>query len=175
MALIKTVKPEEAEGRIKEVYSMFQNTGSPVPKPMQLMSASPKLFDIFSQVVHYYLNHPTLSMPLLAHIRYLSASLCAYPYCIDFNKNILTGMLGVSEENAMSMMDDPSQATLEDKEVKMLVFVVKAVRTPEDVEPKDVEAVREAGWSDEDIFDAVNHGANMAAGGILFNAFKMGI
>lgn len=35
MALIKTVSPEEAEGNVKEAYSIFLNMGADVPLPMQ--------------------------------------------------------------------------------------------------------------------------------------------
>ena len=51
----------------------------------------------------------------------------------------------------------------------------KALEAPEDVQQEDVDKVREQGWADSDIFDAVNHGAFMVHGGIMFNVFKMGI
>jgi hypothetical protein len=49
------------------------------------------------------------------------------------------------------------------------------VKSPEDITQQDVDAVRELGWSDSDIFDATFHGSYMVSMGIMFNTFKMGI
>ncbi len=175
MALIKTVAHEEADGSIKQVYDLMASLAGSVPKPLQLLSASPKLFDINYQALQYYMQHPTLSLQLLAAIRFISATRCEYPYCIDMNKTILTTMAGLSEQQAMTLLEDPQAVDWPEKEKAMLAFVKKALEAPEDVQQADVDKVREHGWTDTDIFDAVNHGAFMVTGGILFNVFKMGI
>jgi alkylhydroperoxidase family enzyme len=175
MALIKTVSPEEAQGPIKEAYDMVQNMAGMVPKPLQLMSASPKIFEGYMKTLQYFLTHPNLSPVLLAGIRFVSASHCEYPYCIDFNKKALINIGGVSEEQAEKLLKDPINADLPEKDRAMLALVLKAVQTPEDVQQDDIDKVRNLGWSDSDIFDAVFHGASMVAAGIAFNAFKMGI
>jgi alkylhydroperoxidase family enzyme len=175
MALIKTVKPGEAEGPIKEAYDMMQNLAGMVPKPLQMMSASPKIFEGYMKTLQYFLAHPTLNPVLLASIRFVSASHCEYPYCIDLNKKFLINLGGVSEEQADKLLKDPTSAGLPEKDQAMLTLVVKAVQSPEDVQQDDIDKVRNLGWSDSDIFDAVFHGANMVAAGIAFNAFKMGI
>jgi len=56
----------------------------------------------------------------------------------------------------------------------MLLFVLKAVKNPDSVEQKDVDALHELGWTDQDILEATHHGADMVRHGILFKAFKMG-
>ncbi len=62
---------------------------------------------------------------------------------------------------------------MDGKNKAMLLFVAKAIRSPETVTQEDVDALREVGWTDTDIFDAVFHGASMAGPSILFKAFKM--
>jgi alkylhydroperoxidase family enzyme len=175
MALIKTVEPDQADGEIKEAYDMLKAVAGGVPKPLQLMSASPKLFEINMQALKYYMSHPSLNPVLLACIRFVAAGHCEYPYCIDMNKKILTGMVGLSEEQVEQLMKDPANTDLPSKDKAMLQLVIKAIQTPEDVQQADVDKVRELGWSDSDIFEAVIHGANMVSMGIAFNAFKMGI
>ncbi len=175
MPLLKIVSHEEAEGQIEQAYDMMASMAGSVPKPLQMLSVSPKIFDINMQALHYYFQHPTLSANLLAAIRFISATHCEYPYCIDMNKKILTQMAGMSEQQVEQLMKDPESLEMPDKDKAMLAFVKKAVQTPEDVQQPDVDKLRNLGWSDSDIFEAVNHGAFMVAGGILFNAFKMGI
>ena len=43
----------------------------------------------------------------------------------------------------------------------MPLFVLKAVKTPEAVQQNDIDGLRELGWNDKDIFDAVAHGMGL--------------
>jgi len=56
----------------------------------------------------------------------------------------------------------------------MLLLVLKAVKSPETVQPSDVDSLRKLGWNDKDIFDAVAHGMGMIGPSKMFKAFKMG-
>jgi len=174
MALIKTVQPEEAEGKVKEAYSAFMAVAGMVPKPFEMLSPSPELLTTQGKVMGYYFSHPTLGFPLLAHIRYLVALHCDYQYCINLNSGLLKNLAGLSEEQISSLSADPEKAPLEDKDKAILLFVLKAVKTPETVEHKDVDALHDLGWEDKDILDAVHHGAGMVSAGIMFKTFKMG-
>lgn len=174
MALIKTVSLEEAEGNIREVYSKLMETAGMVPKPLELSSASPALFEHFARGLKYFMTHTTLGLPLLAHIRLLVAIESEYPYCIDLNSMLLQMLGGLSEEQLAEVRQDPARTTLPEKEKALLLFVLKSVKTPEAVDKSDIDGLHELGWTDTDIFDATYHGANMITAGILFNAFKMG-
>ena len=98
MALISTVSIEEAEGTIKEGYDMFMQNIGIIPKPMEMMSASPALFELGLRRIVYLSSHPKLSFALLAHIRYLVAHNLNYSFCMDFNKHILKKQ-GVEDAN----------------------------------------------------------------------------
>ena len=67
MALISTVPVEKAEGPIKEGYDMFLKNIGIIPRPMEMLSASPALFELQLCRIHYLSRHPTLSFALLAH------------------------------------------------------------------------------------------------------------
>ncbi len=174
MALIKTVPPKEAEGVVKEAYSIFENLGIEPPLPFQMMSASPKMMSIQGEVLKYYMNHPTLELPLLAHIRLLVAHEENFSYCVGFNTELLKNFVGLKEEGIAATLADPGQAALDAKNKAMLLFVLKAVRDPAASDQKDVDALHELGWTDSDIFDAVLQGMNMIVIGMSLQAFKMG-
>lgn len=174
MALIKTVPPQEAEGAVKEAYSFFESLGVEPPMPIRMMSASPGLMSIQVEMAKYFTNHPTLEFPLLAHIRLLVANEENYSYCIGFNQELLKNLGGLTEEQIEAVKADPEKAALEPREKAMLMFVLKAVRDPAATEQKDVDALHEQGWSDNDIFDAVQQGMMMVGTGMAFQAFKMG-
>ena len=175
MPLLKTVSEEEATGTIKEMYTMMKGMAGFVPKPMQMYSVSPGMFEMQKKSIEYFMGHPNLSPILLAAIRYVGARTSEFPYCLDLNGDILMKMAGLSEEQLKALADDPGSITLPDRDKAMLAFVHKALTAPEDVAAEDVQKLRDMGWTDLDIFDASSHGAHMVAGGILFNTFKMGI
>ncbi|KIX13745.1 carboxymuconolactone decarboxylase family protein [Dethiosulfatarculus sandiegensis] len=172
MALIKTATPENASDEIKEQYSIFEPLGF-VPAPFQLFSASPFLLDLRKQGIIYGMDHPTLSAGLTALIRLLIADDQDYYYCISANKQILSMFGFADEDEAAKAVADPASAPLNEKDKAMLLFVLKAVRTPDEVQQEDVDHLRRLGWSDQDIFEATAHGAGMVSDGILFKAFKM--
>ena len=172
MPIIKIVPPEEAEGKVKEAYNIFAPMGM-VPAPMQMYSSSPEWMGVRTQVMGYYMQHPNLSLGLMALIRMLVAEELQYYYCISLNRELLKTIGIMDEDAAAKVLADPASAPLGDKDKAMLLFVLKAVKTPDEVTAEDMQALRELGWSDRDIVDATVHGAGMVTDGILFKAFKM--
>ncbi len=173
MALIQTVSPENAEGKVKEIYDVMMERARVIPKPFQMMSASPELLAIVHQSIGYYFRHPRLSFGLLTHIRMLVADHHKYGYCTDFNTGLLQMLTDATDEQLDAVKKDPAKAALDDKDRAMLLFVLKAVKTPDSVNQKDMDALHALGWTDKDILDATHHGADMVRHGILFKTFKM--
>ncbi len=173
MALITTVSPEKAEGQIAQAYKPFLDTIGVVPKPLEMMSSSPVLLKLQAEPIGYFMQPPPLGLPLLTFIRLLVAVEYDYEFCIGFNSGLLESQ-GISADQLSSAKTDPSQAPLEEKDKAMLLFVLKAVKNPEAVEQNDVDGLRELGWNDKDIFDAVAHGMGMIGPSKMFKAFKMG-
>jgi len=172
MSLLKTISPANAEGEIADVYSFFTKSGLPVPKPLEMASASPGLLKIQNQLLGYYMNHPSLGFALLSLIRYLVAKKYDYVFCTSFNENFLK-MQGMDEKQIKIVEADPSKAPIEDKDREMLVFVMKAIEKPDTVTQQDMDNLHNVGWTDQDIFDALNHGTGMIGPSMLMKTFKM--
>ena len=172
MALIKTVKPDEADGKIKESYEEFLKTAGMVPKPFEMFSASPPLFELQKGVIKYFMNHPNLKFALLASIRFAVACAYNFDYCIGLNSEFLK-FAGFSDEELEAAKADPGNAKLEEKDKAMLLFVLKALNEPDSVGTNDTDSLHDQGWTDQDIFDAVFHGAGMIGSSKMFKAFKM--
>ncbi len=173
MSLIQTVSPESATGDIAALYAGIQERMGFVPNGIQLRSASPVLLKLQMEGMGYFMQHPTLSMPLLACIRMLVSMKTDCLYCIDLNAGMLVNMMGWSMDQVAATRADPAAANLPAKEVAMLKFVLKGVTDSLSVTAADLDALRALGWSDRDILDGLFHGANMVTGDILLNAFKV--
>ena len=172
MALINTVSPEKAEGAIKEAYERTLKNIGIIPRPLEMMSVSPSIFNQQLQRIRYYDHHPTLSFSLLSHIRYLVAHNLNYSFCMDFNKHILKKQ-GLEDEDIRKMEADTTNSLLEEKESALLAFVVKAVKAPGSVGGDEINRLKEMGWNDRDLVDALAHGVNMIDHSIMMEVFQM--
>lgn len=174
MPLIKTIKPTDATGELAELYGKIEAMRGRVSNSAQIFSASPELIKQQMSFIEYYMvKQKSLSMPLLASIRMLISDKNNCSYCVDFNASILINMLGWRPKEVEAMRANPSDAKLDEKEKAMLLFVLKAVRTPHDVNASDIQKLRDLGYTDGEILDATNHGARMSAIDIIFDAFKI--
>ena len=172
MALINPVPLEKAEGAVKEAYDMFMENIGTIPKPLEMMSVSPVLFELQYRKIQYLSRHPTLSFSLLAHIRYLAAHNLDYTFCMDFNK-IMLKKQGLTEDDIRKIEADPAQSLLEENENAMLAFVIKAVKTPGSITPDDIQTLRAFGWKDLDMVDALSQGVSMIGNAIMMEVFQM--
>jgi alkylhydroperoxidase family enzyme len=172
MSLLKTVAPENAEGVIKEYYSLFLEKRGIIPKPFEMLSVNPELFKIQAAILTYYMKHPTLSFPLLTHIRYAVAKEYDFQYCTSFNKDLLK-LKGLDEEELAKIEAESGQSLLEEKDNAILSFVLKAIKHPATVGQQDINVLHNLGWTDKDIADAMYHGVQMVNLSILMKAFKM--
>jgi len=173
MAIIETQTNETATSPVREVYDEVLKRLPFVPKPVQVMSASPEFVPKYWQMLTHVLDHPRLSKELMAHIRLGVAMHSDYPYCVELNTTALTMLVGATPEEIAAFREDPAAGKLPDNERELVSFVVRAIREPEEVGADDVQRLRDLGWTDPDIFDATFMGAFMLTSGVLFNTFKM--
>lgn len=173
MPLIKTISQEEATGELAELYAQTTQMLGRVGNNAKLLSTSPEVLRQQMNFISYYIKHETLSMSLLASIRIFVSAEAGCEFCVDSNTGMLINMLGWTPDQVATMKANIDDAPFETKDKAMLKFSVNAVKNPHKVSADDMDALRSLGWSDGDILDAVNHGANIQAIDILFNAFKI--
>lgn len=173
MSIVQTVAPEQASGKVAQVYARIQEALGRVPNAIRLFSSSPDLLEQLSQQNVYYMQHPRLSFPLLAMIRMLVSEQNDCAYCIGLNESLLINRAGFTPEQIAAIKRDPANAPLTEKEKAMLLFVLKGTRAPKSVAKDDLNRLRELGWNDSDIVDGLFHGARNAAMDIMFDALKV--
>ena len=91
---------------------------------------------------------------------------------MDFNKFVLK-KLGLDDADFQKMKNDPSETMLEENEKAMLLFVLKSVKAPGSVTDKDIDNLRDLGWTDMDMLDALSQGVSMIDHSIMMEVFKM--
>jgi len=170
MFILEYQTPEKATGDVAEKYDFFVKKGSPVPEPLQMMSASPGMQDIFFNQIKYFSSHPAFSFPLLAAIRFQTAQTICFDHCTVLNKTWLT-KAGLSEEDIAGLVEGKTVEAFNEAENALLRLVAKVTRK-EKISAGEIQQLRDLGWRDSDIFDACAHATNMIGGSYLFEAFK---
>ena len=170
MALLKLIEKEEASGRIAEIYETMINTMGFIPNAFKVYSPSEYVLDKQFGNLGYFMRHKTLGGKLLAFIRLLVSEQEQCTYCIGMNSGLLL-QYGVLPDVLADVKLDPAKAPLEEKELALLLFVLKVVNNSNSILPDDVARLKELGWSDGDILDATYHGTSQVAADKIFNAF----
>jgi uncharacterized peroxidase-related enzyme len=172
MALIQLVEKEEATGRVAEIYETMMNTMGFIPNAFKVFSPSAHVLDKQFGNLAYFMRHKSLGGKLLAFIRLLVSEQEECKYCVGMNSGILL-QYGVLPEQLDSIKADPSTAPLEEKELALLLFVLRVVKNSNSIEQGDVDSLRNLGWTDADILDATYHGTTQVGVDKIFNAFQI--
>ncbi|MGL1861953.1 MAG: hypothetical protein OCC46_05455 [Pseudodesulfovibrio sp.] len=168
MFMINYTTPENAEGAVKKVYSMFPE-GITVPDPIQLYSASPRYLLKQMAIIGDFMNDDAYDHGFLAAMRYIGASNACFGACTTFNKDLLLAM-GLTAEDIATLGSDPANS-FEEKEAAMLTLVSKSTAAPDSVTQADIDQVRAQSWTDQQIFEITAYAAQMATIGIIFRTF----
>ncbi len=172
MTTLHLTAPKDAQGELAELYAAIEQSFGAVPEGLQLFGVSPKLLQIQLQVLGYFGQHPRLSANFLALLRYILSEDGHCQFCIGFNQSLLLNA-GLSAEAIARARNKPLEGPLEARENRLLDYVLRAVRNPHGVKDSEVDDLRALGWTDQDIFDAVAHGAQHTAVDILFETFRV--
>ena len=172
MTLIKLVEQEEATGKVAEVYESMVNTMGFVPNAFKIFSPSAHLLETQVNNLKYFMRHKTLGGKLLALIRLLVSEEEVCEYCVGMNSGILL-QYGILPDQLAEIKKDPAKAPLEEKEMAMLLFVLKVVKASNSTEQKDIDALKSLGWTDGDILDSTYHATSQVGVDKIFNAFKL--
>lgn len=173
MTMIATVSTEVAQGKVADVYGQISGALGFVPNAMKTYSSSPALLENIWGQISFYMQHPTLSFPLLAAIRMLVSARQECEYCVGFNEAMLINHAGWTHEQVAAAMENPASAPFNEKDRALLLYVLDALKAPKQLNRSRLDALNALGWSDGEILEAVHHAAQNVAEDMVFNTFKI--
>lgn len=170
--LIQPRVPAGQEEKVAALLGAVEAHIGFVPDGLRLYGMSPPLLESFVSNVGYFNGESALGMRLATMIRYLVSYRASCSFCVDLNEGFLIGM-GLDIDAIRAGRENPEAAPVEANELPLLRLAVKAVSQPEQVGGSDLDAARDAGWSDRDIFDAVAIAASNRAFNLVLATFKV--
>jgi hypothetical protein len=129
-----------------------------VPPHWELFAKlNPIRFELFIKEIGYLLNHPHINPDFFAMSRLYVANREDFGYCKSFNTKLLLSR-GYTKGELADIKSDFTLA-LDPKHQALADGMKKAIYNPNDFTKDSIESLKEIGWSDEDILDAIDHGA----------------
>ncbi len=169
----QTVELAQANGKVAALYEQMQQQIGFIPNAFQLYSINPAMLEENWKYIGHYIQHPSLPAKLMSIIRLLVSVDPQCEYCININSHLLNNDLGMSTEQIAGMIEDPAEAPLDDKEKALLLYVIRTTADSNASSQADIDMLRQKGYTDLEIFDALHHGARQVTADIMLNAFKV--
>ncbi len=154
MFIIETNPPEETHKLLKRLERFL---GAVPPQHALLATLNPKRFEMFLNEIFYLVMHKTINPDFFAFMRFYIAAKEGFTYCYKFNSALLLKRK-YSQEQLDNFEKDSSTLPLDEKHLALFNTAIKALEKPNDFDANDINKMKKLGWSDADIFDAIDHG-----------------
>ena len=159
MVWIRTIDPDDADGRLAEAYAwQSRKLGRPT-EFTQLGSLAPEV--VHARLILYRASEGVRSRLTPAQkllISYLTSILNATPHCASLAR---TELCRQGEAALVEALDARDYARLGAADAELARYVEKLTLHPGEIEAVDVEALRAQGFDDLDILDANNQCAHL--------------
>lgn len=172
-ALIYPQAPAGEEDKVNAIFEGVEEHLGFVPDGLRLLSLSPPLLETMMGNIGYFnMGGTQLSPVLTAMIRYQVSSNAGCTFCIDLNEGFLTN-LGLDLDEIRASQNKPEAAPLNEKDKALLRFAVKSIQNPNDIDKSEMTKVKNQGWNDREIFDAVAQAASNKSFNYLLKTFNV--
>jgi uncharacterized peroxidase-related enzyme len=155
MSWLPVVSDEQASPEVKRIYEYIAKRWSFVPNYFRALGHDKQLLeDQANLFTNAMFDERGLPRPIKEQLAIVVSGINVSSYCLPAHLEIL-GRMGIDKKTGRKLSLDFRSATVEPKLMKLFEFAEKLTKRPGEIEKSDVDQLREAGWSDVAIFDAV--------------------
>jgi uncharacterized peroxidase-related enzyme len=155
MSWVPLVSDAEASPEVKRLFDYIRERWTFVPNYFRALGSDQQLLqDQMNLFTNAMYEERGLPRALKEQLALVVSGLNISSYCLAAHLEIL-GSLGFEKSFARKLALDYASAPVEPKVMELFRFADKLTHRPADVEKVDVDRLREAGWSDPAILDAV--------------------
>lgn len=154
MGWIKEINESEADGSLKEVYEEIQEKRGKIANILKIHSLNPQAMrahlELYLTAMFEAVSLERKKCELLAVV-VSNANKCEY--CLAHHSEALKHYWKNKER--MKKWMSAFRSELSEKELHMVQYAVKLTKEPDSIRERDVEVLRELGFSDREIHDVV--------------------
>lgn len=159
--VIRLVKPQEAEGEVKEIYEdIIKTKGERWLVPLWgLFAHRPKLLRLWWELTKtLQIERGKVPKELMNSISLVSAVVANCVRCVDNHQIVLIEKLGFSQEHVgqiRRLVEDSGKSQLPEEEKVPLIFALKVGRG-QPLDEEDFAKMRELGYGDEELVEIIS-------------------
>ncbi len=159
MSWIKTISPEEANGKLKEIYERVSTPGRRVDNILQAHSLRPHTLEGHMNLYKNVLHHSSNTLPkwFLETIGVYVSLLNKCIYCVDHHFAGLEKLVKDENNKAITIRaaleKDEPEIFFRDKELLLLHYAKKLTLLPASVQQKDIALLQNSGIEDGEILE----------------------
>jgi len=158
--------------RLRKLFKKIQIVYGTVPPQMEFLgNIDADYLEEFLKSVIKIMKHPHIDPDLFGFLRLYVAFKEDYPYCKNFNTKLLLGK-GYSQEQLNKSIQNIVNIPLDDKHQFLGIYAIKAIYDSKQFTPKDFDTLYDLGWTQKDIFDAIEHAGTIFRNGRILTAYS---
>ena len=152
MTFLQTVSDDQATDEVAEIYRRQREAAGYVPEPTRALTTRPDVLVAYTRFMDAIRGGFTLPMRDWRLITLVAAKHIPSTYCsLAYGKGLLSD-LG-SPEAVLAVQRDFRRAGLSDRDVAMLEYAEKVTNDASRIDRRDIDRLREHGFSDVQISD----------------------
>ncbi len=152
MTYIHSIPEEHAENLVLEQYKDAQKSLGYVPNYIKAFSLHPEVYAIWTKLIAEIRSKMRLQryeLVTLAAAMALECTYCSLAHGAILRKNYF------SSDQMLAIVKDFKHAGLSPQDVALMYFAQRIIKNAHEINGEDVDELRNLGFSDEEIFDAV--------------------
>ena len=159
MSWIKTIAPEQATGKLKDIYDRVKTPSSKVDNILQVHSLRPHTLEGHMKLYKNVLHHSSNTLPkwFLETIGVYTSMLNKCSYCIDHHFAGLQRLLQNENKNAgaiyHALEKDNPESFFTGKELRLLQYARQLTLYPSAIRQSDIALLQNDGIDDGEILE----------------------
>ncbi len=155
MAHIKLPKVDEVDEKTKKQFDKFEALTGQLSDLIRILATRPDIMEMTDKMIKTLLVSKTeLDSKIKEYIAIVVSLENGCKICVGEHERVAK-MMGISAEEIDQLKTGFENATLDDAVIKLLRFCVKCAKESYKVMQEDFDELREAGFSDSQLFETV--------------------
>ena len=157
--------------RLDKILKRVKILYGEVPPQMELLgNIEVEYLEDFLKMVMRVVKHPHINPDFFGFIRLHIAFKEEYAYCKMYNTKFLRAK-GYAQEQLDTVIVDVTMLPLDEKHQALAHHAVRAMYESREVTEVDFDKLYAMGWSQKDVFDAIDHAGTLLRNGRILTTY----
>jgi hypothetical protein len=162
----------EQKERLEKIYRKVKAIYGAVPPQINFLgNIEADYLEDFLKIVLRVTKHPNIDPDLFGFMRLHIAFREEYAYCKKYNTQFLLAK-GYRQEQLDAVVTDIMTVPFNAKHQALASHAVRVVYESKQITAEDFEALYALGWSQKDVFDAIDHATTLLKNGRILTAYS---